>query len=983
MNRYRLNQILEVLLFPATDPKLGKQDVLLSFYRAYQEIAKLDAQRMPGEARRDEALRKYRKRRRELVDYLTERCHGKIKSEDDILMLCKLYHPMEEIQQEMTYIAKKRQKKNYKDIPEESISLYYLKKLASVADSLITYRDGTAAIRSWTDHAESADSDIFNKNSGYNKVEIWNLLCRITVPDLYIVMSAVDKGFGMEALYEQKSYIALADKLLNKVLQKGVAENHMHFNVGMDYEAVWLHYTDLKFLEYQDAATWSREEYERLEISVFRLLAACYIEYGEFEEGLDEWLHQHQPEQITSLVHAMMHGDVAERVPAECIANIRRMYQKLIITEPVRKGDYLLAIVYEKYLEYQVSSEFIFLYQAYRYLAGNETDTFFARVFLQYIRMKNDYFSDRQERNVLQGLGYFRRKYREMKMSALAVMRKPDAMLESFRFQAKIDCLRKLEIRVAPNVQMSDIRSVDPGKTQKIIQSALYDQIYEILYAYRRYLLECLKGVRWTWVFLKREEIKSSLKMEIRNLIQECENGPYPSVPQPGVVFHFLKTDQTEDAFDSRCFRDVRDDDRRNMPARMMRRYMAANIAKSLEAIRSAIPGLDEYVVGIDAASEENIMEPWIFSQAYQQMRSHLVTKPILKISNGKEEFHRIQNIGFTYHVGEEFRHIVSGFRHTDEVLERFGYRAGDRLGHALVLGIDVEQWVTENEMVPVSKIEHLENLLWMWGVNTCEEFHLPVRLEILEDRIMNIVKNIYPNPQTITIKMLYEAYEMKFGPDHALIARKVNQKTEAVMARAKKTEGKNAEADKADSDRIANCEECEEQFWSEWDSEKLLMTNYCPGIIRKCEQIDLVPVNREEIEVYQMLQDYMIYKVKQKGVYLEMNPTSNLTIGDFPQIRNHPIFKLNALQRNDRNHVMLTINSDNPAVFSTNVENEMAYIYYAAEEFGSSRSEILEWIDHIRQQGMDASFIKQEKNLPQILSEIQEMMELIKKRKL
>lgn len=983
MNRYRLNQILEVLLFPATDPGLGKEDVLLSFYHSYREVAKLDAKHMPGEARREKVLHEYRKRRRELVDYLIERCHGRIKSEDDILLLCKLYHPMEDILQEMTYIEKKRLAKNYKNIPEENISLYYLKKLASVADSLITYRDGTAAIRSWTDHADSVDSDIFSRNSGYNKVEIWNLLCRITVPDLYIVMSAVDKGFGMEALYEQKSYIALADKLLNKVLQKGVAENHMHFNVGMDYEAVWLHFTDLKFLELQAKKTWSREEYERLEISVFRLLAACYIEYGEFEEGLDEWLHRHQPEQIGDLVHAMAHGCSVENVPTDCIVYIRRMYQKLTMTEPVRKNDYLLDRVYEKYLEYQVSSEFVFLYQSYRYLARYETDTFFARAFLQYIRMKNNYFSDRQERNVLQGLGYFRRKYREMKLSAFEVMQKPEAMLESFRFQAKIGCLKKLEIRVAPNVQVSDIRSVDPAKTQKILQSAVRDQIYDILYAYRRYLLECLKGVRWTWVFLKREEIKRSLKTEVENLIQEYENGSYPSVPQLGVVFHFLKADQTEDAFDSRCFRDVKDDDGRNMPARMMRRYLAANIAKALEAIRSRVPGLDEYVVGIDAASEENIMEPWIFAQAYQQMRSHLVTKPVLKFSNGKEEFHRIQNIGFTYHVGEEFRHIASGFRHTDEVLERFGYRAGDRLGHALVLGIDVAQWVSENEIVPISKIEHLENLLWMWGVNTCEEFHLPVNLEILEDRILDIVKDIYPNPQTITIKMLYEAYKMKFEPDHALIARKVNQKAEAVKAREKKAEAKQEEERKTDRDRMADCEECEERFWNSWDSEKLLMTNYCPGIIRKCEQIDLVPVSREEIEVYQILQEYMIRKVEQKGVYLEMNPTSNLTIGDFSQINRHPIFKLSSLQKDDRNHVMLTINSDNPAVFGTNVENEMAYIYYAAEEFGCSKSEILEWIDHIRQQGMDASFIKQEKNLPQILSEIQNMMEEIKRIKL
>ena len=79
----------------------------------------------------------------------------------------------------------------------------------------------------------------------------------------------------------------------------------------------------------------------------------------------------------------------------------------------------------------------------------------------------------------------------------------------------------------------------------------------------------------------------------------------------------------------------------------------------------------------------------------------------------------------------------------------------------------------------------------------------------------------------------------------------------------------------------------------------------------------------------------------------------------------------------------MMTVNSDNPTIFNTNVENELAYIYYAADEFGYSKSEILEWIDRIRQRGMDASFIKNEKDALQILSEIQEMMDYMKKNNL
>ena len=76
----------------------------------------------------------------------------------------------------------------------------------------------------------------------------------------------------------------------------------------------------------------------------------------------------------------------------------------------------------------------------------------------------------------------------------------------------------------------------------------------------------------------------------------------------------------------------------------------------------------------------------------------------------------------------------------------------------------------------------------------------------------------------------------------------------------------------------------------------------------------------------------------------------------------------------------MITVNSDDPAVFNTNVENEMAYIYYAADELGYSKSEILEWIERIRNQGMEASFIKHEKSVTQSLGEIQQIMDCIRK---
>lgn len=955
MNRHRLNQILEVLLFPVTDFKLGKKDILLQYYQAYHQYMKQNSSRRSDIVSKEKARKEYQNCQRELIDYLSVRCCGKMKSEDDILMLCNLFYPMEKMQRIMSEMQKLRQSRGLPSIDKENVSIYYLRKMSEITASLITYRDGTAAVRQWVDN--QAEMDLFQSNSVYNKVSIWNLLCRITVPDVYIVMAAVDNKLGMEALYEQKSYIILADKLLNKVLQKGLAENHMHFNVGMDYEVVWLRYMNLRFLEERNGNDWEESDYQRLGFALYRCLAACYVEENDFV-GFDRWLGRKKTEAMSGIVYTVVSGDINITVSNDDMWSLIRFYNTLSSGEEVREGDYLLDKVYRKYLEYKVSSEFIFLYQCYRHIRSHEEDTFFARSFLQYLRFKNTFFYDRQEGHILQGLRYFQRKYGRMKSSAMGVMQKSDAMLEAFRFQAKIDCLKKLEIRVAPNVSENEVQQLGSEWTRKIIMSKLYDQIYEILYAYRRYLLECLIGVRAAWALLKEEEKGRFIGEDLINLVRRYEHENIRSAPALGIIFHFIKTEQSEDISDAYCWRSIGEGGVEKMPLRMRRRYFITDIAIALETMRSTVPGLDKYLVGIDAVSEENAMEPWIFAQAYKLVRSHFYTKPVLKNHLTEDCFQRIQNIGFTYHVGEDFRHIVSGFRHTDEVLDEFGYKAGDRLGHGLVLGLDVTKWVSDNEVVPMPKMERLENLLWMWGVNIYQTLNIPVQLEILENKIMDIAQEIYEKPESITVKMLYQAYKNKFHIDHAEIADKVYQKCM-----------KDGETD---------CVSCRNS--SEWDSNKLLMTSYCPFYIQKYEEIILVPVTREEAAIYQKLQEYLIRKIEKKGIYLEINPTSNLSIGDFSKIKNHPIFELSDLQKNSDNHVMITVNSDDPAVFNTNVENEMAYIYYAADELGYSKSEILEWIERIRNQGMEASFIKHEKSVTQSLGEIQQIMDCIRK---
>ena len=88
-----------------------------------------------------------------------------------------------------------------------------------------------------------------------------------------------------------------------------------------------------------------------------------------------------------------------------------------------------------------------------------------------------------------------------------------------------------------------------------------------------------------------------------------------------------------------------------------------------------------------------------------------------------------------------------------------------------------------------------------------------------------------------------------------------------------------------------------------------------------------------------------------------EVNPTSNISIGEVDKITDNQIYQLNGIDKEE--NVMVCINSDDPTVFNTNVSNELSYIYYGMLKKVKSREKALQWIDKIRKCGMDSSFIQ------------------------
>lgn len=106
------------------------------------------------------------------------------------------------------------------------------------------------------------------------------------------------------------------------------------------------------------------------------------------------------------------------------------------------------------------------------------------------------------------------------------------------------------------------------------------------------------------------------------------------------------------------------------------------------------------------------------------------------------------------------------------------------------------------------------------------------------------------------------------------------------------------------------------------------------------------------------------------------MNPSSNTAIADLDILYENQFYQLNQL--NDEQNMIVCINSDDPAVFNTSVSNELAYIYYGMLEKGISREAALFWIDRVRRNGLNSSFIHHEESDLALVRNLTELIQRI-----
>lgn len=342
--------------------------------------------------------------------------------------------------------------------------------------------------------------------------------------------------------------------------------------------------------------------------------------------------------------------------------------------------------------------------------------------------------------------------------------------------------------------------------------------------------------------------------------------------------------------------------------------------------LRERIPYLSSFIVGLDAASLENSTPIQVFAPVFERARNSDNDQMMLLDRDGHKA--KQQSLFFTFHAGEDYRHLNSGLRRIDEVIDYCKFHSGDRIGHGIALGVSVDRWVQENGQVILPRGEYLDNLLWIWGGYTRSSDINFRTYSYLQHKIHEVAKSTLGDSfdYMLTIEMLYKVYQRRFKPIPEIV------------------DTRSTHADNKRANRWIQC-------LTRMHHDKTYLERMMAPIYVRTTEI--------EKEITMDMQRYVRNKVAQHGIVIEVNPSSNLAIGDMNSIYENQFFQIHSQGDRDVPTTLISINTDDPIVFNTNISNEIAYMYYGMLYRGINKSEALNWIEHVRKSGMDTSFLR------------------------
>ncbi|EIU7595047.1 hypothetical protein L3H95_001694 [Vibrio vulnificus] len=403
---------------------------------------------------------------------------------------------------------------------------------------------------------------------------------------------------------------------------------------------------------------------------------------------------------------------------------------------------------------------------------------------------------------------------------------------------------------------------------------------------------------------------------------------------------------------------------------------------------------------GLDVAGDENALKIEWFAPVLRWLRSGFKSLPDgERASTG---FH------LSIHAGEDYAHPASGMRHIDETVRFCDMREGDRLGHALALGIVPKQWAARQGEMILPLDEHLDNLVWLWHHANVLSGVLPLAQQVLpifERRIARFWSKSHwwqvPDLMAATACDEKSSVAQTAGFDTAPL--RLATPDELYQAwwlrrnchyRLKSLNGawpidSRELCALPDYTELSKCHTLAKQLylarhtWLSTGQEAPLVIVRMgdeaaahDGFNTKCnatfdhkttdnilEDVD----TSAELDFMHALQDWLLTEYDKLGLIIEANPTSNVYIARLKSYVEHPIFRWSPPDESKLKHgaeanvyglrrgpVRVLVNTDDPGIMPTTLRTEFLLLREAATDLGVGRTVAERWLQELRIFGIE-----------------------------
>ncbi len=396
--------------------------------------------------------------------------------------------------------------------------------------------------------------------------------------------------------------------------------------------------------------------------------------------------------------------------------------------------------------------------------------------------------------------------------------------------------------------------------------------------------------------------------------------------------------------------------------------------SKAILELRRDYPEYGKRVVAIDACSQEIGCRPEVFACAFRLLKNHVTPFP-----TGMETS-ELPQLKISYHVGEDFLDVTDGLRAIDEAIRFLNLDCGDRLGHALALGIDVRKWyAVKGNHITISLQDFLDNIVWLH--HALNKFNIkdmsPLKgwLEemysyhfnyIYQDcaRILNS-NNRHRNREAyvgnLDLNTYYYAWLLR-GDDPWLYRDGEYDKS--------------VDFGKQEDKYLVNTLHIRRGDIREIPEVTLIyyMYHYDKNVRFRGSEEKTIALPPHYIDGVVAVQKKMQEEIVRKGLAIETMPSSNVNISIMEHYDEHPIrvfynmgLTMNESELSECPQINVSINTDNNGTFATRLENEYALLACAMEQIKSEdgkpkykRESIYNWLDNIRKMGLRQAFAKE-----------------------